>query len=548
MRLKTPWMLILAVDAVKGASDYFNASVQLTVQTFTGSFTGFIEPEFPNTRQFRAIPFAGPPTGIHRWLPPQKPSTLPTDHRWSTKFPPSCPQYFPGKSSFWNSELTRGNLVYNGGQNDSSGLAGEATSEDCLYLAVWTPVHIPEEGLPVLFFMTGGGFSLGGVELPWQIPSSWVERSKSHIVVSINYRLNIFGFPGARGLEGGEQNLGILDQRAALEWVRDNIAAFGGNPERIMHWGRSAGGIAADMHAYAYYDDPIAQSYYFESGTVFSSAVVEGNRFSTFSYVAGNVGCGKPCGASCKDEDEQAAAELDCMRQVSQIQITNFIGQHNEAETPMGRLLGFAPVPDNKTAWSTEGYRRLSEEGKIAQRPTLISFTSNEGSSLLNWPEDPAYAGINQTTADAFNIDLAACSALNSTAYRNRLNPSVPVFRFQYAAEFPNFNVYDWLGAYHNSETPLVFGTYDLLKHIANTTEYQVEISQSMQDHILAFARDPYQGPQKAFDWQPTNIKDTDLGTLIRFGGYNRDVVKRVDNAGIDGACLDASKQDSFPE
>ncbi|KAF3049876.1 hypothetical protein E8E11_000107 [Didymella keratinophila] len=343
----------------------------------------------------------------------------------------------------WNYELTRGNLVYNGGQNNSSGLAGEATSEDCLNLAVWAPIHIPDEGLPVLFFMTGGGFSLGGVELPWQIPSLWVERSKSHIVVSINYRLNIFGFPSARGLKDGEQNFGILDQRAALEWVRDNIAAFGGNPERIMHWGRSAGSIAADMHAYAYHADPIAESYYLESGTVFSSGAVEGNRFSIFSFVAGNVGYGQPCGASCKDEDEQAAAELDCMRQVSQIQITNFIGQHNEAEASTGRLLGFAPVPDNKTAWSTNDYKRLSEEGTVAHRPTLIFFTSNEGSSLLDWAEDSASADINQTTADAFNVGLAACAALNSSAYRNRLDPNVPVFRFQYAEEIPNLNVYD---------------------------------------------------------------------------------------------------------
>lgn len=547
MRLKLPLLFVLAADAVRSASDYSNATAHLTVQTLTGLFTGLVEPEFPNTRQFRAIPFAEPPTGVRRWLAPQKPSTSPTDRRWSTKFPPSCPQYFPAKPSFWNSELTRGNLVYNGGQNDSSGMAGEATSEDCLHLAIWTPTHVPNEGLPVLFFMTGGGFSLGGVELPWQIPTSWVERSKSHIVVSINYRLNIFGFPSARGLKDREQNLGILDQRAALEWVRDNIAAFGGDPERIMHWGRSAGGIAADMHTYAYHDDPIAESYYLESGTVFSGRLEEDNRFPTFSFVAENVGCGQPCGASCKDDTERGAAELDCMRQVSQIQITNFIGQHNEAVAPTGLLLSFGPLPDNKTVWSTDGYKRLSEEGKIAHRPTLISFVSNEASSLLDWPEDPASTGINQTVADGFNIDFAACAALNSTAYRNRLEPGVPVFRFQYAAEFPNLNVYNWLGAYHNSETPLIFGTYNLLEHVANSTKYQDKISHSMQDHILAFARDPYQGPQEAFDWQPTDINGTDLGTLIRFGGSKGDVVKRVDNAGVDGACLDASKQDSFP-
>lgn len=96
--------------------------------------------------------------------------------------------------------------------------------------------------------MTGGGFIIGGIDIPWQMPTSWVERSKSHIIVTINYRVNIFGFPNARGLKDGEQNLGILDERAALEWVRDNIAAFGGDPTRITQWGRSAGALSADIH------------------------------------------------------------------------------------------------------------------------------------------------------------------------------------------------------------------------------------------------------------------------------------------------------------
>ncbi|KAG7148811.1 Lipase 1 like protein [Verticillium longisporum] len=515
-------------------------TTDLTVRTFTGTFTGLIDPEFPNTRQFRAIPFAEPPVGPRRWLPPQKLSSSPDKHRYATKYPPSCPQFVTTLESMWNLPLTKGNLVYNGAQNDTSGLVGEATSEDCLHLAVWTPTgEVPEGGFPVLFFMTGGGFYIGGVDLPWQIPTSWVERSRSHIVVSVNYRINIFGFPGARGLAGGEQNLGILDQRAALEWVHDNVAAFGGNPERIMQWGRSAGAIAADIHAYAYHEDPIAQSYYMESGTAFSFAGAEPS-YSNFSFVAQNVGCEAPCGVDCDDEDGKA--ELDCMRQVSMVQISNFIGQYGDRmERP---ALGFGPMVDDRVIFSN--YTARSEQGKIARRPALISFTSNEFTSLVPWPKEDLEGGVDQDEVNDWNLGFATCAGLNSTAYRNRLGPDVPVFRFQYAAEFPNLNVYDWLGAYHNSETPLIFGTYGLLDHIANTTEFQIEVSHSMQDHILAFAKDPFNGPQ-ALGWQPMDTRLADGGDLLRFGGSSGKVFVHVDGIELDGVCLGIREHDPFP-
>ncbi|KAF2218128.1 Alpha/Beta hydrolase protein, partial [Elsinoe ampelina] len=427
----------------------------LTVSTLTGGFTGVIEPAFPSTRQFRSIPFAEPPVGSRRWLPPQKLSAS-DGHRWSTKFPPSCPQFVSGVDIFWNSNLTKGNLIYNGAQNDTSGLIGEATSEDCLQLAVWTPTieNIPAEGLPVLFFMTGGGFVMGGVELPWQIPVSWVDRSKSHIVVSINYRVSIFGFPGARGLS--DQNLGILDQRVALEWVRDNIAAFGGDPDRITHWGRSAGAISADIHTYAYYDDPVAQAYYIESGTVFSGGGVPAPTFSNFSFVAQHVGCASPCGSQACNAEDYAAAELDCMRQVSPIQIINFIGQY--ADRGQAPPLAFGLSADERIVFSD--YAARSEAGLIARRPTMISYTANEFSSLVPWPVNLT-EGPDQALVTAGTVTFGVCATYNSTAYRNQLSPDVPVYRFQYAAEFPNLNVYDWLGAYHNSETPLIFGAYD---------------------------------------------------------------------------------------
>jgi carboxylesterase type B len=540
MKLAVLSLFALATDAVLGQEAQCLGSDNLTVQTSTGTYTGLIDPKFPRTRQFRAIPFAKPPVLSRRWLPPQKLSSPASEHHYATRFPPSCPQFVTAVTSLWNQNLTKGNLIYNGNQNDSSGLVGEATSEDCLYLAVWTPTTAPpppDAGLPVLFFMTGGGFVIGGVDIPWQLPSSWVERSQSHIVVTINYRLDIFGFPNARGLADGHQNLGILDQRAALEWVRDNIAAFGGDPDRITMWGQSAGSIAADIHAYAFHQDPIAQAYFMQSGTVFSFSPHKDPTYSNFSFVARHVGCEAPCG----DDDDDGAAELDCMRQVPFALIENFIGQYGDrGATP---ALSFNAIPDERIVFAD--YKARSEAGQIARAPAIISTTANEWSSLVPYPVQNLTAGPYQPAVTAKDIAVV-CQILNSTVYRNRMGAGVPVFRFQYAGTFPNLNHFKWLGAYHASDLPITFGTYGLLDGIANTTRFEVEVSQSVQDHILAFAKDPYHGPQKTMGWEPLVASDPHGGDLIRFGADGK-VSQHVDGIEIDGACSGVRDYNPFP-
>ncbi|KAF4914944.1 putative secreted lipase [Colletotrichum viniferum] len=542
--MKLTILSILALPSgVSLAARNVSHSNNLTVQTSTGVFAGLIDTDSPNTRQWRSIPFAEPPVGSLRWLPPQKlqPSTK---HQYATKFPPSCPQFVTAIESMWSLPLTKGNLIYNGAQNDTSGLVGEATSEDCLHLAIWAPTSPPpRDGFPVLFFMTGGGFAMGGIDLPWQIPTSWVERSQSAIIVTINYRVSIFGFPNARGVADGEQNLGILDQRSALEWVEGNIAAFGGDSTRIMNWGRSAGSISADIHPYAYHDDPIAQSYYMESGIMmgsYASGLIDDTTHSNFTFVARHVGCESPCGPNC--EDHNGTAELDCMRRVSFPQIMNFIGKYGDrAETP---ALSFGLVPDDHVIF--RDYDERAAAGKIARRPSLISMTANEFSSLAPWPKDNLTEGPWQPPVTAMDVAWV-CSAFNATAARNRLSTSeAPVFRFQYAAEFPNLNVYSWLGAYHNSETPLLFGTYDLLDHIAPTTAFQVEVSRTMQDYVMTFAEDPYHGPQKKFGWEPQVINETNGGFVLRLGAGEK-AVQRIDGVELDGVCQGLRQYDPFP-
>ncbi|KAF7350908.1 Alpha/beta-hydrolase [Mycena sanguinolenta] len=473
--------IAFAIPCILGANT-------LTVQTSTGSYTGLIDPAFPSTRQFRSIAFAEPPVTSNRWLPP---TALPksTAHHYSHNFPPSCPQFVSSTPSVWNQFLAKGNLIFNGDQNHTSGLVGEATSEDCLYLAVWTPANVTVNSkLPVLFFMTGGGFQTGGVQIEWQLPPSWVERTQEHIVVTINYRLNIFGFPNARGLT--EQNLGILDQRVALEWVRDNIVNFGGDPSKIVQWGQSAGSHSVDIHCYAFYNDPIAWGHFMQSGTALANSTFIDAAQTNFSFVAKHFGCDFPT---------DGAAELDCMRPVPFALIENFIGQYGDNGTQPA--LSFNLVPDNKIVFSD--YPARAAAGLLSRQPVIISNCANEESALFTpYPINNLTAGPYEPAVLALDLSAFVCLTATSTMLRNTLG--IPVFRYQNAGTYPNLNPLTWLGAYHASDLPMNFGTYGLLTDLGQTTPFEVAVSLSMQDHILAFVKDPHNGPQ-AVGWEPLN-------------------------------------------
>jgi len=154
--------------------------VQVTANT--GIYTGIINQTTPNVRQFRNIPFALPPTGERRWLPPVAVSSAANTKYDSTRFPPSCPQYAPYNSTSSPYIALVPEFVAAPTKADQY----SKTSEDCLSLAVWTPIGA-ERGakLPVLMFMTGGGFQTGGIDIPYQFHHHWVQRTKAHIVVTI---------------------------------------------------------------------------------------------------------------------------------------------------------------------------------------------------------------------------------------------------------------------------------------------------------------------------------------------------------------------------
>jgi para-nitrobenzyl esterase len=178
---------------------------------------------------YRGVPFAAPPVGPLRWRPPEPPPHW-QGVRAATAAAPSCMQ---------TPQL-------------ESGLSSLELSEDCLYLNIWAPPAEPGRPLPVMVWIHGGGFIEGSPNLPEYDGANLARHGA--IVVTVAYRLGPLGFLALPALSKESPrhvsgNYGLLDQIAALGWIRRNIAAFGGDPSRVTIFGQSAGGISTSILA-----------------------------------------------------------------------------------------------------------------------------------------------------------------------------------------------------------------------------------------------------------------------------------------------------------
>ncbi|KAL1609936.1 hypothetical protein SLS60_001601 [Paraconiothyrium brasiliense] len=447
---------------------------------------GLIDANASSVRQFLGIPFAQPPVGNLRWEPPIA-NKLSSPVK-ATAYGRSCAQFEPLTPNLENTDVPEFTI-----QN-------KITGEDCLTLSLWTPTNATK--LPVVVFFYGGGWYTGGQDVPYTTPTQWVQRTKDLIVVKPNSRGNIFGYPNAAGATN--QNLGMLDQRLAVEWVRDNIEAFGGDSSKITIWGQSSGAEQVDFYNFAWHEEPIVQGLIMNSGTAFIEDG-SGPKYSNFSYVAAQVGCGN---------NTDAAAEIACMKKVDAATIEKVIADNlNGGGVPplaFGASADEKIVPSNLTTWALQG--------KMTKVPAIIGIDQNEGVGFVTYNASGPSAE-DKVLSEFWFQTLFLCPSFKTS--RLRAAAGLPTYRYVYAGNFSNVSPRPWMGAYHGSEQPMQFGTHG--NYRGASSPYQIAVSEAMQDAYRAFINDPQSG-LKAQDW-PAFTADSDV---VRWFASNGTVARNA--------------------
>jgi acetylcholinesterase len=483
-------LLLLCASTIAAPLTSSHQQDSLQVLTSSGTLNGFIHTSAPAVRQFLGIHYALPPTGPRRWLPAQN---FTSSARISANaIGPACPQ-----------QPLRNDWVYsvNGG-NMTEFFPQEIYSEDCLTLNIWTPRNLPvNASLPVIVFFFGGRFVEGATNALIYNPQSWIQRTQEHLVVTVNFRMNILGFPNAAGLT--ELNLGLQDQRFATEWIRDNIAAFGGDPSSMVKWGESAGAIASDYLNFARPADPIFTGMILDSGTAFfpaEGALSQDVDQLNFTSVIVAAGC------------NLTAAPIDCMRRVPWQTLQGMLA----ADTTMR----FQPVVDQRIVFSN--YSAQYGAGNVSSIPAMVGTNQHELSATRPQPVgSPVDSSLDLQGNYSF-----LCAAVESA--RLRRDTGLVTYRFRYDGAFPNINPAEYPGAFHAAELPMVFGTAGDFQ--GASTAYQDIVSKKMQDLWLGFAKDPEKGLREA-GWVP----DAEGGAVL-LGGPEGAMVK-INASELDAGC-----------
>ncbi|KAF8464225.1 Alpha/Beta hydrolase protein [Kalaharituber pfeilii] len=459
----SPLLLIPLCVAGSGVSPNIQVSLTAplspTVTAPFGTVIGQPGRFDPSVHEYLGIHFAHPPTGTRRFSPPVRLPNRPpnADPIVATKFGLSCP-----------------GLPIRFGPYDWT---GKDEGEDCLTLNIWTKPG--RANAPVMVWMYGGGFMAGGTDTILYDGTNFVGNNDV-VMVTVNYRTNVFGFPNAPGLKS--QNLGLLDQRLALEWIRDNIHSFGGNPSKITLFGESSGGATVDIHAYAWPENPIVAGYISQSGTSGLLPVIgAADNFYPWGNLTEKVGCAG------KRTDKE---KIKCMRDVPWKTLVKGIEEMQTCERAL--FLGFAPRVDEKTIFSVEEYRRRGELGLFAKLPLLIGNNDAEiGPGHALGPSLPGCPPFE--VPGPFSPDVIAklqtavyFTCPGRTAAHRRILHKVPTWRYRYYGSFNSGQ-----GAGHSAELPVLFGA---ALHRGNLTERDHAFMKYLQSVWAGFAAAPSTG------------------------------------------------------
>ncbi|KAL9078714.1 MAG: hypothetical protein Q9157_002359 [Trypethelium eluteriae] len=323
--------------------------------------------------QYLGIPFAQAPTGSLRLKPPQKLNES-LGNVDATSNGPGCPQFYFSDDAGLNGVIPTSEL----GMLLDTPLFQTVTdaSEDCLNINVFRPSGIDASAkLPVLFWIFGGGFELGSNAM--YNGASWVTESinegKPIIFVAVNYRVGGFGFlPGSEILADGSANLGLLDQRLGLQWVSDNIEAFGGDKTKVTIWGESAGAISVMDQMLLYNGDntyngsPLFRAGIMNSGSIVPADPVDGVKGqAVYNTVVEYAGC------------SSATDTLACLREVDYETFLNATNSVCGLLSYCSVALSYLPRPDGTAL--TQSPEVLVKAGQYASVPFIIGDQEDEG-------------------------------------------------------------------------------------------------------------------------------------------------------------------------
>jgi len=323
-----------------------------------------------NVETFNGIPYAQPPVGQLRLKPPQ-PITSAIGNVDGTASPRGCPQFFFSVDATQFPTNVIGSLL-----NTPIFQAVSNSGEDCLTINVQRPAGTKADAkLPVLFWIFGGGFELGATSMydGTSLVADSVAQGKPVVYVAVNYRVGGFGFmPGKEILADGSSNLGLLDQRLGLQWVADNIAAFGGDPDKVTIWGESAGAISVMDQMLLYDGDntykgkSLFRAGIMNSGTIVPAQPVDSSKAQAiYDRVVEAGGC------------SSSPDTLNCLRGLS---YSKFLQACNTVPGLLSYFtvnLSYLPRPDGKTI--TDSPESLVAAGKYTKVPFIVGDQEDEG-------------------------------------------------------------------------------------------------------------------------------------------------------------------------
>ncbi len=465
----------------------------------------------PEITVFRGVPYAAPPVGPLRWAPPQPaPAWEGVYEAYVFK---DIPSQAEERHPFYSREFYT---------------CRKPMSEDCLYLNIWTPAQAPGEGLPVMFFIHGGGFK-SGYSHEITFDGDALAR-RGVLLVTIEYRLGSFGYLAHRELRdehGRCGNYGLLDQIAALKWVRRNIAAFGGDPDNVTIFGQSAGAMSVL--------------------NLLTSPLSQGDAARAIMQSAGGYTGRRSSGVSMRtrEEAEELGAEYLAFLGCGSIQEARALSPEAIVEKEQVFLeevrpgLTFAPIVDG---WAQPlDCADAVKACQYADIPCMVGTTANEnGAFNCLPPQDPEE--FRRSAQERFGEDTEAFlkltgfdrdpeAAVRAGGWDDMLKPGVfawadhaaenparkPTFLYHFTRKLPG----DDAGAYHSSELWYVFQT--LSRCWRDLTGVDYDLSRAMVGYWTNFARSGDPNGEGLPVWTPYTAarrESMELGERVGMSGF----------------------------